>query len=100
ARTVAAPAQGRGLAAAVSAASPGVPGIMRRLASALYDLLLVAALILVVTFPFLAIFGDATHGWRRYVLQAWVVVWIGAYFVGFWTRGGQTLGMKTWRVRL
>ena len=25
---------------------------------------------------------------------------VGAYFVGFWTRGGQTLAMKTWRIRL
>ena len=76
------------------------PGIARRLASALYDLLLVAALVLVATFPFLAFIGDATFGWRRHVLQAWVVLVSGAYFVGFWTHGGQTLPMKTWHLRL
>jgi uncharacterized RDD family membrane protein YckC len=77
-----------------------VPAIARRLASALYDLLLNAALAIVVTFPFLAVFGDATQGWPRHLLQAWVLAAIGAYYVWFWTRGGQTLPMKTWRIRL
>ena len=76
------------------------PGIGRRLASALYDLLLVAALVMVATFPFIALFGDATSGWRRHLLQAWVLVVAGGYFAWFWTHGGQTLAMKTWRLRL
>jgi uncharacterized RDD family membrane protein YckC len=85
----------------VSAAPAGAtPGIARRLASALYDLLLVAAVVLIATFPFLAILGDATHGWRRHLLQAWVLGVSGAYFVWFWTHGGRTLAMKTWRIRL
>jgi len=77
-----------------------VPGIARRLASGLYDLLLVVALVLVATFPFLAIFGDSTHGWRRSLLQLWVLLVAASYFIGFWLRGGQTLPMKTWRIRL
>jgi uncharacterized RDD family membrane protein YckC len=77
-----------------------VPGIARRLGSALYDLLLVVALVLIATFPYLAIFGDSTHGWRRHALQIWVLVVTCAYFVWFWTRGGQTLPMKTWHIRL
>ena len=85
----------------MSAAPPrATPGIARRLASALYDFLLVAAVVLIATFPFLAILGDATHGWRRHVLQGWIVLVSGAYFVGFWTHGGRTLAMKTWRIRL
>jgi len=79
---------------------PRAPGLARRLASALYDALLLAALVLVATFPFLAVFGDSTHGWQRHVLQGWVVLVAGAYFVGFWTRGGQTLPMKTWHIRV
>jgi uncharacterized RDD family membrane protein YckC len=65
-----------------------------------YELLILAALAMVATFPFLAVFGDSTQGWRRHVLQAWVLVVAGAYFAWFWTRGGQTLPMKTWRIRL
>jgi uncharacterized RDD family membrane protein YckC len=81
-------------------ALPATPGIVRRLASALYDLLLAVALILIATFPWLALFGDSTHGWRRHALQVWVLFVVGSYFVWFWTRGGQTLPMKTWRIRL
>lgn len=74
--------------------------LTRRLASALYEALVVLAVAFVATFPFLALFGDATHGWRRTLLQAWMVFIIGAYFVWFWTHGGQTLPMKTWHLRL
>jgi uncharacterized RDD family membrane protein YckC len=76
------------------------PGVGRRLASALYDLLLTCALILVATFPWLAVFGDSTHGWRRHALQLWVLLVVGAYFAWFWTQSGQTLPMKTWRIQL
>jgi uncharacterized RDD family membrane protein YckC len=81
---------------------PGLraPGLGRRLASSLYDVLMVAALVLVATFPFLAVFGDATSGWRRHALQLWVIAVAGAYFMWFWTHGGQTLPMKTWKMRL
>jgi uncharacterized RDD family membrane protein YckC len=84
----------------VIAPGTATPGIARRLAAAFYDLLLVAALVIVATFPFLAVVGDATHGWRRHLLQAWVVFVSGGYFVWFWTHGGRTLAMKTWRIRL
>jgi uncharacterized RDD family membrane protein YckC len=33
-------------------------------------------------------------------LQVFVFGVLGMYFVGFWTRGGQTLAMKTWHIRL
>jgi uncharacterized RDD family membrane protein YckC len=75
-----------------------VPGVARRLACALYDLLIAVALVIVATFPFLLLFGDSTGGWRRHLLQAWLVAVIGTYYVAFWTRSGQTLPMKTWRI--
>lgn len=76
------------------------PGLARRLASAVYEALILAAVLLLATFPFLAVAGDSTAGWRRHLLQAYVLVVAGAYLVAFWTRGGQTLAMKTWRIRL
>ncbi len=84
----------------MSGASPRAPALARRLASALYDALLVVALVFIATFPFLAFVGDATHGWRRHLLQAWILAVVGAYFAWFWTRGGQTLPMKTWHIKL
>jgi uncharacterized RDD family membrane protein YckC len=44
--------------------------------------------------------GDASSGWRRHALQAWIVVVLGLYYTWFWTRGGQTLPMRTWHMRL
>ncbi len=61
---------------------------------------MVVAVAFVATFPFLALFGDSTQGWRRTLLQGWILVAVGADFVGFWTPGGQTLPMKTWGIRL
>ena len=79
---------------------PRAPTLSRRLASATYESLLLVALVFIATWPFIAFFGDSTQGWRRHVLQGWIVAVCGAYFVGFWTRGGQTLPMKTWRLRV
>lgn len=36
----------------------------------------------------------------RHTRQAWLFLVIGAYFIFFWRRSGQTLAMKTWRIRL
>jgi uncharacterized RDD family membrane protein YckC len=76
------------------------PGLARRFACAVYESLILAALVLIATFPFLALAGDSTGGLRRHLLQGWVVLVVGAYLVGFWTRSGQTLAMKTWHIRL
>jgi uncharacterized RDD family membrane protein YckC len=43
---------------------------------------------------------DATSGRLRFELQAFVVVALAAYFVWCWLRGGQTLAMRAWRIRL
>jgi uncharacterized RDD family membrane protein YckC len=43
---------------------------------------------------------DATAGWLRHALQAFIVVMFAAYFLRCWLRGGQTLAMKAWRIRL
>lgn len=36
----------------------------------------------------------------RHVRQAWLFFLIGAYFIFFWCRNGQTLAMKTWQIRV
>lgn len=76
------------------------PALGRRLACAVYEVLLVLAIAFIATFPLLALLGDATQGWKRHLLQAWVLGIWGAYFSWSWSRGGQTLPMKTWRIRV
>lgn len=40
----------------------------------------------------------ALHG--KAALQAFLFIVLAAYFVGFWSRRGQTLAMQTWRIRI
>ena len=71
----------------------------RRFLALNYDLLLVAALLFVATAGAMLVHGgpvDPTSPlFRLYLL---LVTW--AFFVGFWSHGGQTLGMKSWRLRV
>ena len=34
------------------------------------------------------------------IIQVWVAVWVVGFFAWFWRNGGQTLGMRAWRLRL
>jgi uncharacterized RDD family membrane protein YckC len=44
---------------------------------------------------------DATTGWLRLALQAFIAVAFAAYFLRCWLRsGGQTVAMRAWRIRL
>jgi uncharacterized RDD family membrane protein YckC len=70
----------------------------RRLAAAVYDGLLLCALLFIASFVFISIAKDATAGWTRHVHQFYLFVVAGTYVVYCQTRSGQTLGMKTWRI--
>jgi uncharacterized RDD family membrane protein YckC len=43
---------------------------------------------------------DATGGTLRHVLQLLIVLLFAGYFLWCWLRGGQTLPMRAWRIRL
>lgn len=50
---------------------------------------------------FLQVAGDASAlGWKHSLFQLWLLLVLGLYFGYCWTRTGQTLAMKTWRIRL
>jgi uncharacterized RDD family membrane protein YckC len=78
------------------------PGILLRIASMTYEAVLLFGLMFVVSFPLLALTGwtDPLLPWQRWTLQGVLFVAVGAYFVFCWTRSGQTLAMKSWRLRL
>lgn len=86
-------------------ASPAVgdapPGILRRLASMVYECLLLFAVAFAGAWLFLFVSGGREIvGWVRYALQAYLAAVCAAYFLWCWLRSGQTLAMKTWRIRL
>ncbi len=76
------------------------PGLLKLAASLLYELLTVVAIIFVSTGVFIIIAGDAGHGIKRLLLQIFLWLVVGAYFVRCWLRSGQTLAMQAWKLRL
>ena len=73
---------------------------LKLFAACIYELLLLLALWMLCTWIFVRLFGDATHGNKRYFLQLFLWLVTGAYFVWCWTKTGQTLATKTWKIKL
>jgi len=77
------------------------PSLARRLACMLYEALLLFAIGFFAAWAFFfASGGLGAAGRGRTQLQIFLVVVFAAYFLWCWLRGGQTLAMKTWRIRL
>lgn len=77
------------------------PSIRRRLASMLYESLLLFGVAFLGTWTFQFAAGTLRiEGWRMTLLQLFLLALFAAYFLWCWLRGGQTLAMKTWRIRL
>lgn len=73
---------------------------LRLFAACVYELLLLLALWMLCTWIFVSVFGDATSHYKRTFLQLFLWLVTGAYFVWCWTKTGQTLAAKTWKIKL
>jgi len=71
-----------------------------RLLSLAYEGVLLFGILFVASYLFVGLARDAQTGMPRLVFQVYVLAVCGAYFVFCWVRSGQTLPMKTWRIRL
>jgi len=76
------------------------PSIWKRLASALYDALLLLGVLIAANAVFVMLFGKAETPPLRYFHQVYLYLICAIYFVGFWQHGGQTLAMRTWHIKL
>jgi uncharacterized RDD family membrane protein YckC len=67
-----------------------------------YEALLVFAVAFFAAWIFFFASGgrDATRGVMRAELQVFILVVLAGYFLWCWLRGGQTLAMRAWRIRL
>jgi uncharacterized RDD family membrane protein YckC len=83
-----------------NAIAPVPAPFLARIAAMIYESLLVTAVIFIAALPFLYLVGNAETGWRHLVFQLYLLGVMFAYFSAFWLRSGQTLAMKTWRIRL
>ncbi len=90
-------------------------GLFRRLAVMVYDFLVVVAITMVAVIVAFIIsqivislgFVHLDDGQEHYELledsilyQAYLLSCIITFYLWFWTHGGQTVGMKTWRMRI
>jgi uncharacterized RDD family membrane protein YckC len=67
----------------------------------LYEAILLFAVAFLATWLFQFAAGTVQiEGGQRHLLQAFLVAVFAAYFLWCWLRGGQTLAMKTWKIRL
>jgi uncharacterized RDD family membrane protein YckC len=72
----------------------------RRLAAMLYDALLLFALLMVCALPVVLIAGENSNFFKSplYTLYLYSISFI--FYGWFWTIGGQTLGMRSWKIRV
>ena len=73
-------------------------GIIRRIAAIVYDTLLLTAVLFVATAIAVAINKGQAVTHPLYYLSLAAICYL--FFCWFWTHGGQTLGMRTWRLKL
>lgn len=72
--------------------------LLRRIAAFLYDCLLLIALFFVITAAVIPLNdGNAIQHWSYKIVLLLITF---GFFDWFWRHGGQTLGMRAWRIRL
>lgn len=82
-------------------ANPARASLGRRLLALVYEILLLAAVLIAGFLVPQAILGAALQTTPPpAILKAHFLAVPAVYFVWFWTHGGQTLALKTWRLRI
>jgi uncharacterized RDD family membrane protein YckC len=76
------------------------PGLARRFAAFLYEGVLLFGVLFFAGFLFSVLTRQQHALQGRVGLGIFLFIVLGLYFVGFWTRSGQTLAMKTWHLRV
>ncbi len=94
-------------------------GFARRFGSWVYDLLLIIAIFMLSGYLCVALFvlldyfsvinivrsgfdidWNASHLAYKITFNSWGLAWVCGFFIYFWCRKGQTLGMRAWRLRV
>ncbi|MEK8050736.1 RDD family protein [Ideonella sp. DXS22W] len=86
-------------------AAPGAidftaPTLRRRMAAFLYEGVLLFGVLMIAGYLYSSLTQQRHALQGKAGLQAFLFVVLGIYFTWFWSRGGQTVAMKAWHVRL
>ena len=76
------------------------PGFWRRILCIIYDFLLLIAILFITSLIFLFIYHDTNSPYFMPVFRLYLLSTAGVYLIWFWTHGGQTLAMQTWKIRV
>ena len=85
---------------ALAGDSPPSASLGRRMSCFVYEGVLLFGVLMAAGLLYGTVTGQRNAMVGRHGLQAFLFVVLGVYFSWFWTHGGQTLAMKTWRIRL
>jgi uncharacterized RDD family membrane protein YckC len=66
----------------------------------LYESMLLFGVLFIAEWLFATLLQQRHALQMRSAAQYWIFLVLGLYFTWFWCHGGQTLAMKTWRIRL
>ena len=83
-----------------SMAEGRVARLLRRLAAGAYDLLVLAGVLMLTSLLLIIGRGGAAIPQGSPAFQLFLAAQTGLYFIGFWSRGGQTPGMRAWNIRI
>lgn len=73
--------------------------LLRRFAAICYDSLLLLSVLFFAALPLTILSGEAVHS-GQLSFQLYLLAVCFFYFGWQWTHGGQTLGMKAWRLKI
>ena len=77
------------------------PGFLRRLAAQLYDIFLLVAILFLATailLPFTS--GESISEQQILIYRIYLAVISFLFYGWFWTHGGQTLGLRAWKIKV
>lgn len=76
-------------------------GLPRRIGAILYDILILLGIVFAAALPLPLLDGlVGEQSWALFVKRFYLLLVIFIYFGGFWSHGGQTVGMKAWRIQV
>lgn len=75
-------------------------GLLRRLAAMFYDSLIVLSLLIIGTLLAMIVNGGKAIDSQNHYYAIYLVTIIFSYFSYSWIRGGQTIGMRAWKIQL
>ncbi len=76
------------------------PGLIRRLACLVYEGMLLFGVVMIAAYLYSSLTQQRHALQGQLGLQAFLFVVLSVYFVFFWSRGGQTVAMRAWHIRV